>query len=101
MHAKLCADNHQGISHIVTGISHIGQLHAFDPAKLLTNSQHICQHLGRMKFIGQTVPYRNPCISCQLLYDILSKATVLDTIIHSAKNPCRICYALLFSDLGA
>ena len=37
----------------------------------------------------------------KLLNNILTEATVLDSLIHSSENSCSICDALLLSDLGA
>ena len=101
MHAQLCADNHQGISHIVAGISHICQLHALDPAKLFFNGQHICQHLGWMELIGETVPHRNARILSKLLHDLLTVAAIFDTFIHTAEHSRRIGDTLLLADLGS
>ena len=54
-----------------------------------------------MKFIGQSIPYRNTCILCQLLYDLLPISAVLNTVKHPAEYSCRIFDALLLTDLGA
>ena len=68
---------------------------------MFTNGQHICQHLCRMVFIGQTVPYRNTCMRCQFFNDFLTKSSVLDSFIHSSKNSCCVCNAFFLADLGS
>ena len=100
MHTKFGARDHQRITHIVTGITHVNQPTAFQVAEMFTDRQHICQHLCRMIFVCQTVPYRNSCVFCKLFYDILAKTSVLDSLVHSSKNSCCISDALFLSDLG-
>ena len=70
-------------------------------SEMLTNRQHICDHLRRMKLVRQAVPYRNSCIFCKFLDDLLSVSTVLDSVEHSSEHTSRICDALLLSDLGS
>ena len=99
MHAQLCADHHQGISHIIAGIPHIGQLHALDAPQLFLNGQKICKHLGRMKFVCKTIPHRHACILCKFFHDFLSIAAVFDSFIHPAKHTCRVRNTLLIPNL--
>ena len=99
MHAQFCAGDHQGISHIVSGISHIYQLTSLQISKMLTDRKHICQHLCRMIFICQAIPYRNSGIFCKFLYNILSITAIFNTIIHSSQNSGCICNALFLSYL--
>ena len=100
MHAHFGTKYHQRISHIIAGISHIHQLHTFHSAQVLFNGQKVCQHLCRVVFIRQPIPYRNTCIFCQFLHDFLSKASVLNSIVNPAQNSGSIFNALLFSNLG-
>ena len=100
MHTEFCTYNHQRISHIITGISHIRKFNSFQMTKMLLNGQHVCDHLCRMKLIGQTVPYRNSRIFCQVFHDCLLKSTVLDTVIHTSKYTGSICDTFFLSNLG-
>ena len=68
---------------------------------MLTDGQKICQHLGGMEFIGQSVPYGNLGVFRQFLYDILSKATVFDTLEHACQYSGGIGDAFFFTDLGS
>ena len=99
MHSQFGACDHQGITHIVAGISHVYQTTSLKISKMLTDGQHIGQHLCRMIFICQTIPYRNSCIFCKVFYDFLSKSSVFDSLIHSSENSCCVCNALLLTDL--
>ena len=100
MHAKLCAGNHQGIAHIVTGIPHVYKLHTLKFSKMLLDGKHIGNHLCRMGFIGQSVPHRNPCIFCQFFHNLLSESAIFDSIKHTSQNTCGIRNTFLFSNLG-
>ena len=68
---------------------------------MLPHGQKICQNLGGMGLIGQTVPHRDPRISAQFFHNLLGKAAVFNTIKHPAQNPRRVCNAFLFADLRA
>ena len=52
-----------------------------------------------MILICQTIPHRDTGIFRKLFHDLLTKAAVLDTIIHSAKHARGIAYTLFFPDL--
>ena len=54
-----------------------------------------------MNLVGQAVPHRDPGVLCQLLYDLLPIAPVLDAVKHPAQHPGGIRNGLLFSDLAA
>ena len=84
MHTHLCTGDHQGIAHIVAGISHIYQLYALQMTQMLLDCQQGCQHLCGMIFVGQAVPYRYVRVFRQLLYDLLSETAVLDAVKHAA-----------------
>ena len=101
MHTHLGTGHHIGISHIIAGVSHIYQLYALYPPQMLPDGQQIRQHLCGMEFIGQAVPYRNPCILCQLFHNILPETAVFDSFVHSSQHPCCIGNAFLLPDLGA
>ncbi len=101
MHPQFGADHHQGITHIVAGVSHVGQLYAFNPAQLFSDCEHVRQHLGGMKLISQPVPYRNAGILCQFLHNTLLKAPVLDSLVNAPQHPGRIRNAFFFANLGA
>ena len=100
MHAHLRAGNHQGISHIIPGVPHISQFYPFQMPEMLPYRQKIRQHLGRVEFIGQSVPYRYASIFCQFLHNLLPVAPVLDPVIHPPEYPRRVRNALFFPDLG-
>ena len=100
MHSHLAARNHQRISHVITGISHISQTDSFQMSKLLLNGKKVSKHLGRMIFIRQTVPNRHTGILCQFFNNFLSKATVLNTVKHTSKHACRIRNTFFLANLG-
>ena len=101
VHSKLGACNHQGITHVITGIAHIHQLDSLQISEMLTDGKHISQHLSGMILIGKTIPYRNSGIFCKLFYHILAKSAILDTIVHSSQNSCSVGNALFLTDLGS
>ena len=101
MHSHLGTGDHKGITHIIARIAHIHKLNSLKPAQMFSDSEQIRQHLGRVILICKSVPYRNSCIMSQLLYNLLSKASVLNTVVHPAQNSGCICNTLLFSDLRA
>ena len=100
MHTQLRTDYHQGIPHVVAGISHISKLNAFDSSQLFLDRKNICQHLCGVELIGKSVPHRNPCIFCKLLHDFLAVTTILNTFIHTSEDSRRVCNTLFLSDLG-
>ena len=87
------------MSHFVSCITHVHQTDSFDSSEMLPNCKKICQHLCRMVFIGQTVPHRNSCILRQLFHNLLTIATVLNTVKHSSEHTRSILDAFLLSDL--
>ena len=101
VHTHLRTGYHQRVSHVVTGISHISHADPLQVSEMLTDSQKICQHLGGMEFIGQSVPYGNLGVFRQFLYDILSKTTVFDTLEHACQYSGGIGDAFFFTDLGS
>ena len=100
IHPELCTGCHQRITHIVAGIPHIYKPDSLKPAKPFADSQHICNHLRRMKFVCQPVPYRHACIRRQFFHNFLPESAVFDTVKHPAKHPGRISNAFLASNLG-
>ena len=66
---------------------------------MLPNRQEVCQDLGGVKLIGQTVPDRHAGIGSELFHTGLFKAAVLDSVEHPAQNPCRVRNALLLPQL--
>ena len=101
MHAKLRADDHIGIAHIVARIAQIGKADALQPSEMLADRQHIGQHLRRMELIGKAVPDRHAGVLCQFLDDGLAEAAVLDPLEHPSQHPRGVLDALLLPDLGA
>ena len=101
MHAQLCAGYHQGISHVISGITHIYELNAGNFSKMLFYCKKIRYHLCGMGFVRKPVPYRHARILCKILNYLLSVAAILDTVIHPSQNPGGIGDALLLSYLGA
>ena len=100
MHAKLSADNHQGIGNIVSCITEEGQLPSTDIAELFLRCHDVSEHLGRMEIIRQTIPYRDTGILCQFFNNALLVATVLDAVKHAAQNLRGIFQRLFVSHLG-
>ncbi len=98
IHPHLRTAHHPGISHIITGIPHIDHLH-FQRPKMFPNRQKVCQDLCRMKFIRQPIPHRHLCMFCQLLHNLLSKAPVLNPLIHPAQHSRRIRNTLFLPNL--
>ena len=68
---------------------------------MLTYGQQVCQHLGGMELIGESVPYGNLGILSEFLNDGLLEAAVLDPVKHSCQDARRVCNALFFTDLGS
>ena len=68
--------------------------------ELLLDSEHIGDHLSRMKLIGKTVPHRNIAVFGKLLHDLLTVTSVFYTVKHAGQNPCGICDRFLFAYLG-
>ena len=100
MHTQFCTGYHERVAHIITSIAHVNKFHTLQIAQMFTNGQHISDHLCRMEFIGQTIPYRNTCMFCQFFYDFLTVTTVFNTIIHSSQYAGSICDTFLFTNLG-
>ena len=101
MHSHFGACHHQGIPHIIAGISHICEPDILQIAEMLPYGQQICQHLGGMELICEPVPNRHPRVFCKLLHNILPVSPIFNSLKHACQNPGRIRDALLFSDLGA
>ena len=101
VHPHFRAANHQGVAHVVTGITHIDKLDALQMAKVLLDCQEVRQNLGRVEFIGQAVKDRDTGVFCQILDDGLTEAPVLDAVIHPAQDPGRIGDGLFVAHLGA
>ena len=99
--AQLGAAHHQGVAHIVSGIAHIHEVDALKITEPLSNGQHIRQNLGGMELVGQAVPHGNLGILGQLLYDGLTEATVLNTIVHTAEDAGGVGDGFLFAHLRA
>ena len=66
---------------------------------MLADRQQIRQHLRRMILVGQAVPNWYARVFCQLLHNLLSKATVFNPVIHPAKHSRRILNTLLLPNL--
>ena len=57
------------------------------------------KYLSRMEFICQAVPDRDSRVLGEIFDNRLLEAAILDTVIHSSENACRISDALLLADL--
>ena len=90
MHAELRAYDHVGIRHVVTGVTHIHQLLALQVTTMLTNRQHVSEHLRRVELVREAIPDRHIAVLRELLHEILAEAAVLDTVIHAAQHACGI-----------
>ena len=101
VHAHLRAGYHQRVTHVVTGVSHVGHADSLQMSEMFTDGQKVCQHLGGMEFVGQAVPYGHLGIFCQFLHNILSEATIFDTLEHACQYSGSIGNAFLFADLGS
>ena len=53
-----------------------------------------------MEFVGQAVPDRYTGVGPQLFHDLLTVATVFDTVIHATQHPGGVLHGLLVTDLG-
>ena len=101
VHSHLGTADHQGVAHVVAGVTHVDQLAAGESSEMLADGQEIGKDLGGMELVGQAVPHGNTCVSGQLLNQLLPKAAVLDAVKHTAQHPRRIGNTLLFADLRA
>mgnify|MGYP003299148054 CR=1 FL=1 len=101
VHAHLGAAHHEGIAHVIPGITHVHQLSAGEAAEMLPDGQEVGQDLGGVELVGQAVPDADAGILCQCLHDLLTKAAVLNAVIHPAQNPGSIGNALLLAQLGS
>ena len=101
MKSELRACDHEGVAHVVAGVSHIGEFPSLQFSEMLPDGQHVGQHLRRMIFIGQTVPHRNACIGAERLYDLLAETAVFDSVIDASQHAGSIRDALFLADLGS
>jgi hypothetical protein len=53
---------------------------------MFQHGHQICEDLGWVKFVGQTVPHRYARVFAQLLNDGLTVTTVFDAVIHTAQH---------------
>ena len=58
--------------------------------RMFLHGQKVGQHLRWMRFIGEAIPDRDTRITGQFFHIILSKAAILDAIIHASKDTGRI-----------
>ena len=68
---------------------------------MLLHGQEIRQQLGRMKLVGQAVPYRNTGIFGKGFDHFLTMAAVLNTVIHPAQHAGGIFNGFFMADLAA
>ena len=64
------------------------------------NGEKIRQNLGRVEFVGQTVPHGNPCIPAQGFHNFLTEAPVFNAVVHPAQHPGGVGNGFLLSHLG-
>ena len=57
---------------------------------VLLHGQHVGQHLGRVKGVGQTVPDRYAGVLAQGFDRFLGKAAIFDAVIHAPQHARRI-----------
>jgi len=97
---QLGADDHEGVGHIVARVAEEGQLAPLEIAELLARGQHVREHLGGVKIVGQAVPHGDAGILCQILDDRLLEAAVFDAVIEPAEHLGRVGKRLLLPHLG-
>jgi len=68
---------------------------------MLNHRQQIGEDLGGVKLIGQAVPHRHAGVAGKFFNRGLSKAAVLDPVVHAAQHASGILHRLLGADLRA
>ena len=102
VHAHLGGTHHQGVAHVVAGVTQVGELDLIQTFALavLQHGHEVRQDLGRVEFVGQAVPDRHTGVGPQLFDDLLAVAAVFDAVIHAAQHPGGVLHGLLVTDLG-
>ena len=68
---------------------------------MLLDRQKVCQDLGGVELVGETVEHGHPGVLRQLLHDFLAEAPVLDAVVHPPQHPGGVGDGLLDPDLTA
>src|SRR5690606_8270000 len=102
IHTHLGGTDHQGVAHVVAGITQVGELDLIQTFALavLQHGHEVSQDLGRVEFVGQAVPDRHTGMGAQLFHDLLTVATVFDAVIHAPQYTGGVLHGLLVTDLG-
>ena len=99
VHSHFGTAHHQGIAHIIAGISQIYQFQSLQVAEMLLNGEEVRQNLGGVELIGETIPHGDSRILGQLLYNFLAIAPVLNAVKHPAQHSGRVRDALFLGNL--
>jgi hypothetical protein len=101
VHAHLGAAYHEGVAHVVAGVSGVNQLNLVERlVTALLDGHEIREDLGGVVLVGQAVPYRNARVAGEVLDEPLREASILDTMVHAAQNFRRILDRLLLPHLA-
>src|SRR5258708_1997698 len=65
------------------------------------HGEKVAQDLGRVGFVGQSIPHWHTGIAGKLFHFRLRKSAILDAIIHPAQDPGSILHGFLAPDMGA
>ncbi|CAH0306401.1 hypothetical protein SRABI106_03911 [Rahnella aquatilis] len=103
IHSHFCCPDHQGITHIVSGIAQISEadLTEFFTRRVFKHGHQVGKDLGRMKLVGQPVPHRYAGEFRQFFHRLLCKTPVFDAVIHSPQHAGGVFHGFLVSDLAA
>jgi len=99
VHTQDGACHQQAVGDIVASVAYIDQFQAGQLAEMLFDRQEIGDHLGRMPFVSQPVPYRHTCIFRQIFDRFLAEAAEFDTVKHAAEHFGGVFNGFLFAQL--
>src|SRR5579859_8143411 len=68
---------------------------------VLLHGQKICQNLGWMMLISESIPHWHTCMYSQLFHQFLRETAIFDTIVHTSKHARGILYRFLISNMRA
>ena len=75
-----------GAEHGVTVEHYIissGLKEMIEGTEMFTDGEEICQNLGGMVLVGQTVPHGAICIFCKIFHNFLTEAAIFDAVKHA------------------